>query len=105
MSRQNYNIIILNQLRKSKFFESLMDEQMSGEVYDTLDDSILDYPHQRFGQIFTNYVYPDYRQRQDDVLNRVMDILFYGCTCDPFYEESKETYNRLVVTRNCDTNS
>lgn len=97
MSRQNFNTLILNQLKKSKFFESFMDNQMSKKVYETLDDCILDYPHQRFGQIFTNYVYPDYQQRPDMVLNQVMDMMFYGCTCDPFYEESNETYNRLKL--------
>lgn len=97
MSRQNYNILIFNQLKKSKFFESFMDGQTSEKVYNTLDECILDYPDQRFGQIFTNYVYPTYRDRQDTVLNQVMDMMFYGCTCDPFYEESNETYNRLKL--------
>ena len=97
MSRQNFNILILNQLKKSKFFENFMDNRMSEKVYETLDDCILDYPNQRFGQIFTNYVYPDYRERPNMTLNQVMDMMFYGSTCDPFYEESKETYNRLKL--------
>lgn len=98
MTRQEYNFKIFEQLKSNKFFNNFMDRNMSDEVYEVLEDCIQDYPQQRFGQIFCNYVYPSYRDRDVMELNQVVDMLFYKSTCsDPFYEESEETYNRLCL--------
>ena len=97
MTRQEYNLKIFEQLRNNRFFNNFMERNMSNEVYEVLRDCIQDFPEQRFGQIFCNYVYPTYRDRDVMELNQVIDMLFYGSTCsDPFYEESKETFQRLV---------
>lgn len=96
MKRQDYNKEIINHLNNRKFFENFFNEEMSVKIYETLEDCIMDYPDQRFGQIFTNYIYPDYRLRTEESLNHIMDMLFYNVKMDPFYEESSETYHRLV---------
>ena len=100
MARQDFNKKINNILSERKFFESFMDDKMSQEVYEVLDDVTASYPDQRWGQLFTNYVYPEYRQRNDSTLNNVMDIMFYGVNMDPFFEESEDTYNRLNCFEN-----
>ena len=97
MTRQDYNKIILNDLKRQDFFEKFIPDETSVEVYDILEECMEIYPDQRFGQIFTNYIYPDYRSRTEDGLNQVMDMLFYKCGCDPFYEESSETVKRLNI--------
>ena len=96
MKRQDYNLMITEHLNKRKFFENFFDEETCQKVYETLNDCTMDYPDQRWGQIFTNYVYPDYRQRTENSLNHIMDVLFYGVEMDPFFEESEDTYHRLV---------
>lgn len=47
------------------------------EILRTLEALVEAYPDQRFGQLVTNYIFPDYRER------------------DPFFEESAETLRKL----------
>lgn len=97
LNRQMYNRQILDTLSKQEFFEKFVPAETAQDIYDVMTDTITDEPDWRFGQILTNRVYQSYRQRDIDSLNMVMDILFYGSSCsDPFYEESEETYKRLV---------
>lgn len=49
------------------------------ELLGMLGELIELFPDQRFGQIICNYVLPEYRER------------------DPFFEESKDTYDRLKL--------
>lgn len=51
------------------------------ELLGMLGELIELFPDQRFGQIICNYVLPEYRER------------------DPFFEESKDTYNRLKLLK------
>lgn len=51
------------------------------ELLGLLGELIELFPHQRFGQIICNYVFPEYREK------------------DPFFEESKGTYNRLKLLK------
>lgn len=89
MERQKYNRMILELLKKDEFFEFHMSDEKAEEVYDVLEDAIREYPNQRFGQILCNYIDFD----NPDITS----MLFYKSrTSDPFYEESKSTYNRLV---------
>lgn len=97
MTRQDYNKIILNDLQEKKFFESFMNDDIARDIYDIIEEKMIAYPDLRFGQIFCNDIYPDYRSRQETGLNNVMDMLFYGCTCDPFYEEPEITVKRLRI--------
>lgn len=46
-------------------------------ILSVLYDIVMTFSEQRFGQIICNYVFPDYRGR------------------DPFFEESKETFEKL----------
>lgn len=96
MTRKEYNLEIFEELKNRKFFNSFLTDEMTNEVHDVLMECINDFPEQRFGQIFTNYVYPDYRNRSDETLNHIMDMLFYGVEMDPFFEESSESHKRLV---------
>ena len=96
MTRKEFNLKIFKHLSERKFFENFFDGETCDEIYETLADCIQDFPDQRFGQIMTNYIYPDYRQRTEHSLNQIMDVLFYGIDMDPFYEESEDTFNRLV---------
>ena len=96
MNRQDYNKAILTCLKDKKFLESFYSDYHSSQLYERLNDCIEQYPDQRFGQIFTNYIYPDYRTRNDIVMNSVMDMLFYNVKCDPFNEESESTCKRLA---------
>lgn len=97
MTRQNYNLKIIELLKEKKFFQSFFGDNMASKMYETIEDCIIDFKDQRFGQIITNYIYPDYHHRNDYALNNMMDMLFYGCSGDPFFEESEETFNRLNI--------
>lgn len=96
MNRKEFNIEILKHLEGKKFFEQFVPNEIAVDMYETLDESIQDYPDQRFGQLMCNYIYPEYRQRTESPLNMIMDMLFYNIQ-DPFFEESESTFNRLVI--------
>lgn len=89
MTRKEYNHKILNFLR-TEYPEN-------DEIYDKIDYWIDSYPDQRFGQIICNYICPDYRStRISEYTTILWDKWFGTCKFDPFYEESCETYNRLI---------
>lgn len=97
MTRKDYNKIILDTLQEKKFFENFVNDDIAQDMYDIIEEKMFDCPQLRFGQIMCNQIYPDYRERNETGLNQIFDMLFYGSTCsDPFYEESEETYKRLV---------
>ncbi len=64
--------------------------KLISSMFKYFDEELLEIPHQRFGQILCNYVYPDYR----DVKYPIMKYLFPG-NPDPFFEESEVTLKRL----------
>lgn len=96
MKRKDFNLKIYEDLKRQNFFGQFFDKKTANRVDETLYDCINDYPEQRFGQIFTNYIYPDYRSRTEPAMNMIIDVLFYGVEMDPFFEESEDTYHRLV---------
>lgn len=67
-------------------------------IYDSsLQELINTYPEQRFGQIFCNYICPDYRSETPTDKTKIwlMTDLFPK-DMDFFYEEPWETFNRLL---------
>lgn len=52
------------------------------------------FPEQRAGQIFCNYIIPEYRTNPDERTKQILDTLFPK-NSDPFFEESIETLKRL----------
>jgi formiminotetrahydrofolate cyclodeaminase len=86
-NRQQYN---------NKIFDLIKDNIVISNVKDTLKELIDTYDQQRFGQIICNYICPDYRDSEQSIESKaIMDALFNNVKCDPFYEESFETYNRF----------
>lgn len=55
--------------------------QYNKEIVEILSVFIEAFPEQRFGQIICNYFLPEYREK------------------DPFFEESKDTFERLEKMR------
>lgn len=51
----------------------------------------------RAGQIFCNYICPDYRDKEPAALTVIIMDAIFDIQCDPFYEESYETLKRLKV--------
>lgn len=87
-TRQEYNMEILK-LFQTKFPEN-------DEIYDDIEYLINQYPDQRFGQIFCNYICPDYRHDRKSVYTNILINKWFGNDIlDPFFEESKETLVRL----------
>lgn len=89
MKRQEYNYKILEFLRK-EFPEN-------DEIYDSFEYWIQTYPSQRFGQIFCNYICPDYRDSVVSEYTRILLSKLFNINFDPFFEESSETYKRLCT--------
>jgi hypothetical protein len=87
MSRKEFNLKLLEELKKRPEFEMIIGY---------LPELIEKYPDQRFGQLFCNYIFPEYRYRSYLMsIFKFMDEIFPG-NPDPFFEESSETYNRYV---------
>ena len=96
LNRQKFNIQIFNHLTEQKFFEKFVPVETARDMYDVLEDTIYGQKDWRFGQSMCN-IFPYYKDRSEIGLNHIFDMLFYGSSCsDPFYEESEETYKRLV---------
>ncbi len=85
MTRQEYNHIILDQIKNSDF----------SIISDHLEYFIDKFPDQRFGQILCNYICNDYKTDMSVFTEMLFGWLFPNID-DPFFEESKETYNRLI---------
>lgn len=98
MTRKEYNLEILKYLSEHTKREDIENHLMYDDGLNVLNEIkvlIEHYPQQRFGQIICNYICPDYRDENQIpdskwIMNNWFDISF-----DPFFEESKETYERL----------
>jgi uncharacterized membrane protein YgcG len=55
-------------------------KEANKEILRILEVLVEAYPDQRFGQIITNYIFPDYREK------------------DPFYEESEQTLKKYMFS-------
>lgn len=105
MNRQEYNKKIRDYLLNNKEFNHKLDSIMkkedvtweNSEFYEFLDELIKQFPQQRFGQLFCNYIGGDYRSPNPNELTTwLQEYLFAPGNYDPFYEESKYTYYRLT---------
>lgn len=86
LKRQEYNFKIL---------EKIEADWMTSELFDHITELIYTYPDQRWGQLITNYVTPDYRS--NNVSKLTIEIFkYFEWDYDPFHEESKKTYNQLI---------
>lgn len=89
MTRLEYNkkimeLPILNQVQKN----------LDWDFLNNLNEIIDKFPEQRFGQIVVNYFCGDYMDtKMSDDTKMILTTLFIS---DPFFEESSETYNRLI---------
>lgn len=90
ISRQEYNWKILNLLIEKDYLE-----QASG-ICDKIEECIETYPQQRFGQIICNYICWDYRDKVLSDFTKIFMSNVFPIDFDPFYEESSETYERLI---------
>lgn len=101
MTRLEYNRKILKYLWDNKEFNDIMNdnignyEDMIG-CYQAMENSIELYPQQRFGQLFCNYWGGDYRSDNPSKLTTDLQNYLFPGKYDPFFEESAETYYRLV---------
>ena len=97
MSRKDWNIKIYHLLKFKKDINTwLIQNNKIEEFYGKLWKMIFKYPDQRFGQIFCNYFAPFYRDNLEGIFEEgMMKLLFWNCDMDPFFEESKETYEIL----------
>lgn len=57
------------------------------------------YPQQRAGQIFCNYICPDYRDEEVSGATKLILRSLFEDNPDPFYEESVVTLKRLQNRR------
>lgn len=55
-----------------------------------------EYPHQRAGQIFCNYICPDYRNKEVNTKTKLIMQTLFPENPDPFFEESEVTFKRLT---------
>lgn len=87
-NRQTYNREMVEMLGKTDFPTKYPDH------FKVLKSMVEQYPDQRMGQIFANYICPDFQNSEvsvgtQDILNK----LFPGQS-DPFFEESFTTHRR-----------
>lgn len=64
-----------------------------------IDKLIELYPDQRFGQLVCNYICPDYRSEYKSLLTIMIMKELFDIDFDPFFEESKNTFDRLTKTK------
>lgn len=84
--RQEYNKKILEKVSDAPWMTS----KLKNKIQDLIDK----YPDQRWGQIFVNYIWSEfYEQGTPEKVIEIQD--YFGWTYDPFFEESKETYNNV----------
>ena len=100
MNRKYWNEKIYYLLKFNEDVNNLLIKYNKMEYFfDKLWKMIHKYPDQRFGQIFCNYFAPFYdKDLEGEFEVNMMNLLFNNCDMDPFYEESKETYERLSET-------
>lgn len=73
-----------------KILELIKDEVSDG-TYALLEEKVHEFPQQRFGQLIVNYLYIS-----NTVEKEVQKIFPSYPQRDPFFEESSETYDRLL---------
>lgn len=73
-----------------KILELIKDEVSDG-TYALLEEKVHEFPQQRFGQLMVNYLYIS-----NTVEKEVQKIFPSYPQRDPFFEESSETYERLL---------
>ena len=84
--RQEYNKKILEKVSDAPW--------MTDKLKKHIADLIESYPDQRWGQIFVNYIWSMfYEQENPEKIIEIQD--YFGWIYDPFFEESKETYNNV----------
>ena len=84
--RQEYNKKILEKVSDAPW--------MTNRLRDKIQEMIEMCPDQRWGQIFVNYIWPVlYDQENPEKIIEIQD--YFGWIYDPFFEESKETYNNI----------
>lgn len=88
-SRQDYNWGISDAIFLGLYPDFIA---IQTEVNNAIDA----YPNQRFGQIICNYICPDYRSEHVSTFTKIFMKTIFPNNPDPFFEESKETYERLV---------
>lgn len=80
--------------------------QLSWDFISDVETYVEKYPNQRFGQIITNYICQDYLDGNlmTSDTHLIMSNLFNDLRYDPFFEESKESFERLskLTIRNHD---
>lgn len=92
MSRQDYNKSILSWLENNN--DPVLANEPKLAPY--IERMIKAYPDQRFGQLIANYICPDYRDGVPTAFTRsVLRAWFSGYEGDIFFEESKNTLERL----------
>lgn len=69
----------------------LIKDNVSNGTYTLLEEKVHEFPQQRFGQLIVNYLYIS-----DTVAKEVQKIFPSYPQRDPFFEESSETYERLL---------
>ena len=84
------------QLNNRKILDILRREYPEfADTYDFMKKAIETFDRQRFGQIWCNYICPDYRSLEpSENTIKMMDALFTD-NRDPFFEESSVTLERL----------
>lgn len=90
-----YNIQILEYL--SEVYDNELGETA---IFDDIKELIEIFPQQRFGQIITNYICPDYRDQEPSEFTQQLMGKWFDISFDPFFEESQETYERLCKNEN-----
>lgn len=93
--RQKNNILILDFIVSK---ELLGPEFKDSEVYKNISELIDQLPQWRFGQIVCNCICGDYREDEiSEFTSNLMEKIF-KIKYDPFFEESVDTYTRLLKT-------
>ena len=85
-TRQEYNKKILAKILTAPWLTISIKEKLMGLIEK--------YPDQRWGQLFVNYIFPDFYE--EGLFSNVQEIMdYFNWSYDPFFEESKETYENL----------
>lgn len=87
-TRQEYNKKILAMVKDADW--------MTDQIYDKISERVEWFPDQRWGQLMTNYIIPDYRMKRKCTLTDEVMHYFGWNTGDPFYDESSKTYKELL---------
>lgn len=98
MKRKEANLKIVDVLKTIPEVRDLQFWDNFGNVYllpDLFREFADKYPQQRAGQIFCNYICPDYRLKEVSAKTEQIINTLFNIDYDPFYEESVDTLKRL----------